>query len=598
MTKHNKVHARRHHSNKQANTASSEKNLFIQLPVSVDVPSEEELETQDTTTLDAHVVLAEEPNIGESIDSNELIDGDIIEVDETDAVFDDIDSLDIADIDADEVVEALTVETSIESEPSEQHHDELVEEKELDDSDAADEEKSADDDVDSESDQIELVSETIELDDELDTSDDDDEEEEEEEEASEDGDDFQAYLALTNSASIDDDPENELDELDDEEDEENDGGKEFEPELELEDEDEHYREADEQENEESIESDEDEDELDENTPIAEYELVSAVTPFSDVKIRTIEPFADALETDTFVDAVYDISDETDAAAEDVPVAADVDAERESDTVGAVESIVSEEEDVLATESEQEPETLDEESGDATAEQEPNEDETQKPPALLIVPPVPTIPKIVIQKKGDDGKYHAPDEDEFEESDICEDADIYDDADLSFADETAKEQEEYVPHHNLTITLPVTPNADNVASEGDEPAIADAASDAFANADLKLQVQSITESVKVPTHYDTSEPAVQPKATKRKRGGQAVGRLLEGAFTFAMVFAFVLIPYIMVQAFAPHILVEIAANGMLWVYIPYIIIMALIALRVAALFGSTVWNELVNLFKKN
>lgn len=76
-----------------------------------------------------------------------------------------------------------------------------------------------------------------------------------------------------------------------------------------------------------------------------------------------------------------------------------------------------------------------------------------------------------------------------------------------------------------------------------------------------------------------------------------GGLLENIFTFSMIFAFVLMPFVILQAFIPNFLTNIVTSGFSWVLIPYSIVMIVLAIRVAAFFGSTLWDKISRIWKK-
>lgn len=84
--------------------------------------------------------------------------------------------------------------------------------------------------------------------------------------------------------------------------------------------------------------------------------------------------------------------------------------------------------------------------------------------------------------------------------------------------------------------------------------------------------------------------------KMERATSALSKPIEFIFTLAVVVSFTLTPFIMLQALCPQLMVSLISTGWVFAFVPYIIFMTIVGLKVASLFGCTAWNRIASVWR--
>lgn len=99
-----------------------------------------------------------------------------------------------------------------------------------------------------------------------------------------------------------------------------------------------------------------------------------------------------------------------------------------------------------------------------------------------------------------------------------------------------------------------------------------------------------QSMQTPPDFDAYVQAKMERATT------ALSKPIEFIFTLAVIVSFTLTPFIMLQALCPALMVKLISTGWVFAFVPYVIFMTILGLKVASLFGCTAWDRIANVWR--
>ena len=119
--------------------------------------------------------------------------------------------------------------------------------------------------------------------------------------------------------------------------------------------------------------------------------------------------------------------------------------------------------------------------------------------------------------------------------------------------------------------------------------------------------SIVISERTVSEYDDNKEFLEPEKSKNEQfitdedilkfveddDVALYSRGLETFFTISIIFSTTLLPFVMLQIAAPKFMTVLFSSVFVWALIPYAIIMIIVGLKIADLFGCSAWKRITN-----